>query len=487
MSSQHIHQAIILGAGYGGLGQGAQLVRDGIDDFLILEKSTAIGGVWRDNTYPGAACDTQTPIYCYSYFLHLSATKMYAGQPELLQYLHDLAAEYELDNRIRLGHDVVAAAWDEHDKVWSLRTEDGVEFRCRAFIPAWGQLSAPQIPDLPGASCFEGTRFHSARWRHDIRFAGARVASIGNAASAVQYIPALAPLVAHLTVFQRSANYILPRDQRAFTDIERARFAASPATYREMREEIHSFREDGFTRTRLGTSDARAGADQARAHLFAQVADPQLRADLTPDYEFGCKRILRSDDYYPALTRENVDLVSAPIEAITSSGVRTSDGVDHAVDIIIYGTGFQSQSFQGQLRINGRGGITLDERWGNSPEAHLGITVDGFPNMFLVYGPNTNLNHNSVVTMLEAQHRYIASCVQHLGDDPKNVLEVDPVTLRVFNERVQDELKSSAFSADCSSWYKNADGRVINNWCGTADEYHTVTDTIELSDFGIRV
>ncbi|MBF4476668.1 flavin-containing monooxygenase [Rhodococcus rhodochrous] len=487
MSTDHIYNAIILGAGFGGLGQAAQFRRDGIDDFIILEKASDIGGVWRDNTYPGAACDTQTPIYCYSYFLHLSATKMFAGQDELWAYLHDLVDAFELSDKLRLGREVVAAQWDEADGIWTLDTSQGQRFRCRVFVPAWGQLSTPSIPTLPGIDNFTGVWFHSARWRHDVDLTGARVASVGNAATAVQYVPELARTVSALAIFQRSANYILPRNQHEFTADERKLFLTDPDSYRKVRSDIHKLREDGFARTRLGTTQAQEGAQQALAHLTAQVPDPELRAKLIPDYDFGCKRILRSDDYYPTLTRDNVELITDRIESITPAGIRTADGREREFDVIVFATGFKSQAFQGDLRIVGRDGVTLDERWGNTPEAYLGMSVDGFPNMFLVYGPNTNLNHNSVVTMLEAQHRYIASCVHYLRADPARRLEVDPEVLRSFNTRVQEELEQSAFSASCTSWYKNADGKIINNWCGTVEEYHAETEKLLLADYGIRV
>lgn len=485
MTTGHIYDAIIIGAGYGGLGQGAKLRRDGIDDFLILEKGEDLGGVWRDNTYPGAACDTQSVIYCYSYFLHLHVTRMFAGQPELLGYLRDLAEEFGLNERLRLSHAVTESVWDDDEAVWVVRTDRGEQFRARAFIPAWGQLSTPLIPDFPGASDFRGEAFHSARWRHDLDLAGKRVASIGAAATAVQYVPELAAIAATLTVFQRSANYILPRDQKVFTEEETAAFVADPDAYRAVRQDIHEFREAGFERVRLHSAASQEGVCLAMEHLTTQVPDPQLRGKLIPDYEYGCKRVLRSDDFYPALTRTNVELVTEPIAEFTSTGIRTSDGSERDFDVVIYATGFASQAFQAGMRVVGRDGITLDERWGIDPEAHLGITVDGFPNMFLVYGPNTNLNHNSVVTMLEAQHAYISQCVRYLAHGQGRRLEVEHDVLRSFVERVQTELAESAYASDCSSWYKNSAGRVINNWSGTVEEYRELTRCVALTDFGV--
>ncbi|MDQ0029924.1 flavin-containing monooxygenase [Arthrobacter bambusae] len=482
-TNDHIYNALIIGAGFGGLGQGAQFVQEGIEDFVILERGNDVGGVWRENTYPGAACDTQALVYCYSYFLNLKVSRMFAGQEELQGYLRSMVEEFGLGKHIHFGQNITATDWDQERRLWTVHTADGSQFLTRSVVGAWGQLNEPNIPNFPGTETFEGVAFHSAKWRHDLDLTGKRVASIGSAATAVQYVPEVAKIASNLTVFQRSANYILPRDQYIFSAEESARFQEDPDTYRQLRQEIHEFREAGFERTRRHTAASEEGVELARQHLEAQVSDPELRAKLTPDYDFGCKRILRSDDFYPALTRENVELVTEAITEITPRGLRTADGVEHGFDVIIYATGFKSHAFMGSMRVTGRDGIGLAERWGNSPEAYLGITVDNFPNLFLVYGPNTNLNHNSVVSMLEAQHRYIAQAVKYLAADESRVLEVDREVVEKFNAHVQEELQKSAFSSECSSWYKNEDGRVINNWSGTVEEYRGHTHDLQLDDY----
>lgn len=482
-TNDHIYSAIIIGAGFGGLGQGAQFAQEGIEDFLILERGNDVGGVWRENTYPGAACDTQALVYCYSYFLNLKVTRMFAGQEELQGYLRSMVEEFGLGKHIHFGQNITATQWDQDRRLWTVHTADGAEFLTRSVVAAWGQLNEPNIPDFPGTETFEGVAFHSSKWRHDLDLTGKRVASIGSAATAVQYVPEVAKIASNLTVFQRSANYILPRDQYIFTEEESARFQENPDAYRQLRQEIHEFREAGFERTRRHTAASEEGVGLARQHLETQVSDPELRAKLTPDYDFGCKRILRSDDFYPALTRENVELVTEAITEFTPRGLRTADGVEHEFDVIIYATGFKSHAFMGSMRVSGRDGIGLDERWGNAPEAYLGITVDNFPNLFLVYGPNTNLNHNSVVSMLEAQHRYIAQAVQYIAADESRFLEVDRAVVEKFNAYVQEELQTSAFSSECSSWYKNEDGRVINNWSGTVEEYRAHTHDLRLDDY----
>lgn len=477
-----IYDCIILGTGYGGLGMGAQLVRDEQKDFLILEAADEVGGVWRDNTYPGAACDTQALIYCYSYFLNLGVSRMFAGQDEMQGYLKALAKEFNLYDHIKFNHRITNAEWKEDLKAWEIEA-NGETYYGRVFVGAWGQLSKPKVPIFPNREAFQGVQFHSAEWNHDVDLAGKKVAVIGNAASAVQLVPEVAKVAEKLSVFQRSANYILPRNQVIFTDEELKEFQENPDSYRAIRQEIHEVREEGFDRTRKGTDSAAEGVEQAMEHLRSQVNDPELVEKLTPTFAFGCKRILRSDDFYPTFNRDNVELITAGIEKFTETGIRTDDGAEHDFDVVIYATGFYSQEFQGDLPIAGRDGVDLRERWGNSPEAYLGMSVDGFPNFFMLYGPNTNLNHHSVVAMLEAQDRYISQAVAYLRENPEAALDVKKNVIDEFNTRIQKDLEASAFSADCSSWYKNEEGRVINNWSGNVAEYYELTDKLELNDY----
>ena len=483
-TTAHTHAALIIGAGYGGLGMAAQLRRQGIDDFVVLEKSDRIGGVWRDNIYPGAACDTQSHIYCFSFLLNLRVSRMYAEQPELLAYAHALVDTFGLAPHLRFDAEVVAATWNDSDGVWDVECADGRRFRARVLIPAWGQLGAPSIPDFPGIEDFRGTWFHSARWPEGLDLVGKRVASVGSAASAVQYVPRVADAAERLVVFQRSANYILPRNQIVFDEQQLDTFESDPEVFRASRDAIHRMREDGFARVTRGSDDNSAAVAEFFAHLDAHVTDPELRAKLVPDYEYGCKRILRSDDYLPALARDNVEVETERIERIEPHAIVTADGRRHEVDVIVMGTGFRSQAFHDRIVITGRSG-TLSDRWGDAPEAYLGMAVDGFPNMFMIYGPNTNLNHNSVVSMMELQQDYIVRALRALEGRPGAVLEVRPEPLRAFVERVQDELNSTAFVSDCSSWYKNADGRVINNWSGTVDDYRLATSSLELHHYAL--
>lgn len=474
MTDTHV-RTLILGAGFGGLGMGAQLVRDGDGDFLILDRNADIGGVWRDNAYPGAACDTEAHLYCYSFHPHLRVSRMYAGRDELLGYLDRLADAYGLREHLRLGAELVSAGWDGAARLWRFTLRSGEHLTATYFVTAWGQLNRPATPAFPGLDSFKGRHFHSAAWDSSVALAGKRVASIGNAASAVQYVPEIAPEVAHLTVFQRSANWIMPRNQKIFTPAELDAFEADPALYEASRHDLHAFREHGFRRTQSGTDEQAEGIATARAHLEAQVPDPALRAKLTPDYEFACKRILRSDDYYPALGRPNVSLETRAIQGFYEDGIVTADGGRQAFDVVVFGTGFESQAFHGDLAVTGASGESLSAAWADGAEAYLGICVPDFPNMFMIYGPNTNLNHNSIITMLEIQQHYVIEAM-HAADQRHAALSADPAVSRTYNEALQAAMASSAFSSGCSSWYKNERGKVINNWSGTVDEYRAAVE-----------
>ncbi|GLK91131.1 flavin-containing monooxygenase [Pseudomonas turukhanskensis] len=474
------YDIVILGAGFGGLGMAAQLKMQGIDNFIILERGNRIGGVWRDNAYPGAACDTESHLYCYSFYPHLRVSKMYADRDELLRYMDTLAEHYALMPHIKLGSELTQARWDETAQHWAFELADGARLQGRFFVPAWGQLNKPAIPAFKGLDNFAGQYFHSAQWPADAQLAGKKVASIGAAASAVQYVPEVAKEAAHLTVFQRSANWIMPRNQMVFSQQQLDAYSAQPELFHESRRDLHAFRENGFARTRHGTDAQQEGIKLASAHLAGQVPDLTLRAKLTPDYEFACKRILRSDDYYPALTRSNVSLETTAVDHFVPEGIVDKNGALHEFDVVIFGTGFESQAFQGDLEVIGRKGRTLHERWQSGAEAYLGMTVPGFPNMFMIYGPNTNLNHNSIITMLEIQQRYIIEAVQHLDGQAADVRDD---AFNAYNDALQANMQSSAFSSDCSSWYKNAAGKVINNWSGTVEEYRALANHWHADDY----
>lgn len=464
-------EVLIVGAGYSGLGMGAQLARRGRRRFVILEKAGGIGGTWRDNTYPGAACDTESPLYCYDFAPHLTLSSMFAGQEELLGYARQLVVDFDLAEHLRFEVEATSARWEEETETWLVASADGRAFRARWLVTAWGQLNRPSIPDIPGLDDYRGVAFHSARWRHDIDLGGLRVASIGNAASAVQYIPEIAPVVGSLDVYQRSPNWIIPRGQFSFPEEERAQHVADPESFFRLKHALHREREAQHGRTIPGTEPAAAFMEIARQHLERQVPDATLRARLTPDYPMACKRILRTDDYYPALMRANVELVTDPIARFDAEGIVTGDGCRRSYDVVIFGTGFDARSFLGGTTVSGRGGIDLREVWGDTPRAYSGLSIPSFPNMFLLYGPNTNLGHNSVIGMIQVQQEHIIDAIDFADEAGAAAIEVRDDVAEQFDEEVVRRLSASAWAANCNSWYKNAAGRVVNNWYGTVEEY----------------
>ena len=461
----------ILGAGVSGLCMGIQLIEAGIESFAIFEKSQDVGGTWLDNSYPGSGCDVPSHLYSFSFEPNPEWSRAFSPQPEIQRYLRRCAEKYDLLTRIRFGTEIAGARFDEHAGLWRIRTSTGEEITAKALVSGLGQLNRPHVPDLPGLASFEGTSFHSARWDHQHDLAGERVAVIGNGASALQFIPEIAKTAQRVTVFQRSANWVIPRNDRRFSEADKARFRRHPLLVRALRAFIWSMLEIRFLAFLRESWFSRRMTRMATAYLHAQVSDPVLRAKLTPDYPIGCKRILISDDYYQALVRPNVEVVSEPIERVTRDAVVTTDGVARPADTIVFGTGFETTGFLAPLAIEGLGGAKLDEVWREGAEAHLGVTVAGFPNLFLLYGPNTNLGHNSIIFMIECQVGYAVQCIAELRKRRASWLDVRRDVMDRYNQRLQAALAKTTWTAGCSSWYKTASGKVVNNWSGFTTDY----------------
>ena len=480
--SDHSEIAII-GAGLGGIGMGIRLKDEGKDDFVLLEKTGRVGGTWRDNTYPGAACDVQSHLYWFSFDDQPDWSRVYPFQAEILANIERLVDRHGLLPHIRFNAELAAAHWDDAASLWRLSLKDGRELTASTVITAWGQLNRPSTHGIEGVEDFRGDWFHSARWNHDVKLEGRRVASIGNGPSAAQFIPEVAAVAGHLTVFQRSPNYVVPRLDRPYTDEERQFFLDDPARLYESREGYYQEHETWHGAMRQGTPTAAEFGRVAREHLEAQVADPALRERLWPSYPVGCKRLVISDDFLPAMARPNVTLVTDRIERIEKNGVRTVDGVLHEVDAIVYGTGFDTLQFLSAGDVVGRGGRSLREAWRDIPEAYLGMAVAGFPNFFMLYGPNTNLGHNSILLMLEAQYGYVLQAIQAIDDNDGRPLDVKPDALAAFNQRLQDDLRGSSWAGSCLSWYKTADNRITNNWSGSVEDYKARTAQLELQHY----
>ncbi|KQW66495.1 hypothetical protein ASE17_05445 [Phenylobacterium sp. Root77] len=455
----------ILGAGFAGLCMGLQLKAQGESSFVILEKADRVGGTWRENIYPGAGCDIPSHLYSYSFAPNPDWPEVYSAQPDILAYIEGVVDRHELGDHIRFGAEVTGAVWDEAAGCWTIDLADGSSVTAQAFVTAWGQLNRPKAPPIEGRESFAGRAFHSAQWDASIDLAGKRVAVIGNGASAIQFVPEIAKVAGRLTLFQRSPNWIVPRMNRPYTPEEKAQFRARPELMEKVRSEIFQMAEDRLIAKRNGTAPVEE-VPIPLAHLNAQVADPELRAKLTPDYEVGCKRVLISNDFYPALTRPNVELVTEAITRMTPQGVVDQTGRLHEADVVIYATGFETKSFAGETAIHGVGGVTLAQAWKSGPEAYLGISVSGFPNLFMLYGPNTNLGHNSIIYMIEAQVGYV---LQALAQD--RPVSVNSDVQAAYNDKIQAELAHTPWAGTCTSWYKTPEGKILNNWPGSAQAY----------------
>ncbi len=465
----HLRVAVV-GGGFGGIGTAIMLKRDGIEDFLVFERADDLGGTWRDNSYPGCACDVPSNLYSFSFAPNPEWSRSFSGQAEIWAYLRRCVDRFEVGPYLRYGHEVLAARWDDTARHWVVETSHGT-WTADVLVNAAGPLHEPSVPALPGADSFAGTVFHSARWDHDHDLTGRNVAVIGTGASAIQFVPRIAPRVGSLTLFQRTAPWIVRRGDRALTRFEHALYRTVPLAQKIVRTAIFLGQEAtavGFVRPRLG----KVAEIVARAHLRKQVKDPELRARLTPPYAMGCKRVLRSDDYYPALLRDNVDLVSDGIAEIRPHGIVTKDGTEHPVDTIIYGTGFHVTDSPIADRISGRDGRTLAEAWKGSPEAYLGTSVAGFPNLFLLLGPSTGLGHTTVLHILESQFAYLRGALRHVADTGVAAFEPSPAAQQAFIDDVDRRMRTTVWSTGgCTSWYIDRTGRNSVIWPSFASAF----------------
>jgi cation diffusion facilitator CzcD-associated flavoprotein CzcO len=445
-----------VGSGFSGLAMAIALLRAGRRDFVILERAGELGGTWRDNTYPGCACDVPSHLYSFSFALNPDWSTTYSGQAEIFDYLRQVAVREGVLPFLRFGCALREARWDEEAGRWTLETSRGA-LSARILVAATGALCEPLIPKLPGLGGFRGKLFHSSAWDHDHELRGERVAVIGTGASAIQFVPQIQPKLGRLYLFQRTPPWIVPRVERPVTQLERALYRRVPTAQRLMRNAIFWQRElyaHLFLRERLSWIIELG----ARLHLRRQVRDPALRARLTPGYSPGCKRILRSNDYYPALTRPNVELVCEGISEVRERAILTSDGKAREIDTLILGTGFRATDYPVSELLRGRDGRLLSERWAGSPRALRGTMVAGFPNLFLLLGPNTGLGHNSVMVMVEAQVGYILQALAHLG--PRGALEARPEAQQAWNEEVDRRMRGTVWAdGGCQSWYLDHTGR----------------------------
>ena len=475
---------VIIGSGFGGLGMAIELKRAGFDNLVLLEKGDDIGGVWRENTYPGAGCDIPSPYYSFSYEPNPDWPMRFSLRADILGYMRRTADKYGITPHIRFNAEVTGAAFDADRGQWRVETSGGAVYEAAVLIPAVGQLSRPALPSIPGRDSFAGKPFHSALSDHDHDLTGKRVAVIGTGACAIQFVPQIQPKVAHLTLFQRSAPYVVPKADTVYRRWQRSIYRRLPRTQLAERAFFWGLCEFATIGLKDDNAITKIVTWTSKALRAKQIKDPALRAKLTPDYPAGCKRVLFASNYYPALARPNVHVETNRITEITPTGVSTSDGVAHDVDVIIYATGFATTEFLGPMKVHGLAGRDLRETWSTGARAYYGMAVPGFPNMFLMYGPNTNLGCGSIIYMLERQARYIRQAVSHLAATGSSYVDVRRDVADRFDTEVQRRLSRSVWST-CSSWYREASGRVSTNWPGLVSEYHRRTRTLDPRDYQV--
>jgi cation diffusion facilitator CzcD-associated flavoprotein CzcO len=452
------YDVAIVGSGFSGLGMAIRLKQQGNHDFVVLERDSDVGGTWHANTYPGCACDVPSHLYSFSFAPNPSWSQTYSRQPEIRDYLRRCADDFGIREHVRLNTNVEEAAWNEDERRWEIETSNG-SFGARVLVAGMGPLTEPKIPAIPGLDDFEGEIWHSARWNHDYDLRGKRVASVGTGASAIQYVPAIQPDVERLHVFQRTPPWIVPHTNRPTTALERRLYRRSPGLQQLVRRGIYWGRESlvvGFVkRPRLMKLLERV----ARRHMQSAIADPELRRRVTPDYTIGCKRILPSNAWYPALAADNVELVTCGLSEVRANSVVDADGTEREVDAIVFGTGFQVTEMPAAKLLRGRGGRRLSEVWGGSPKAYRGTTVPGFPNFFMLLGPNTGLGHGSMVHMVESQIAYVLDALRTLDERDAATVEVRPEALERYNADIDARMEGTVWSTGCVSWYQDAEGR----------------------------
>jgi len=478
-------EVAIVGAGFSGLAMGAALQDAGIDDFVILERAGDIGGTWRDNAYPGCACDVPSHLYSFSFAPNPDWSSTFSPQAEIQAYLRKVARERGLFAKTRLDCELQRASWDAHSQRWVLQTSQGT-IAARVLVAAAGPLSSPSVPKVPGLERFTGTVFHSAAWNHEHDLSGERVAVVGTGASSIQFVPQIQPAVAKLYVFQRTPPWIMPRRARRLTRLERALYRRSPAAQRAMRDGIYWARElyaIPLIRASLSPITRRMGLANIRRH----VHDPALRERITPAYAPGCKRVLISSDYLPSLSKPNVEVVAGGVEEVRQRSVVTSAGLEIAVDTIIFGTGFHVTDVPIAACIIGASGETLRDAWAGGMEAYLGTAVAGFPNLFFLLGPNTGLGHTSVVLMAEWQAAYVAQAVVHMRRRGLAELEVRRPAQAVWNRQVQRRMRNTVWLAGgCSSWYLDSHGRNTTLWPDFTFRFRTAVRRFQPQDYDGR-
>ncbi len=479
-------QVLIIGSGFAGLGMAIKLREAGIEDFQILERGSDVGGTWRDNHYPGCACDVQSHLYSFSFEPNPDWTRMFARQPEIRAYLEKCASKYDLRRHIVFGANVRNARYDEAAAVWTVTTEDGRSFNGNVLVSGMGGLSNPAMPNVKGLEKFNGKAFHSAHWDHSYDLTGKKVAVIGTGASAIQFVPQLQKVAGQVDLYQRTAPWIMPKPDREIGQIERVLYRKFPVLQNAYRTAIYWMLESRVLGFAVNPKLMSMVEGIARGHIKKQIKDPALRAKVTPDYTIGCKRILISNDYYPALAQENVEVITDAIAEVRGNSIVDSNGVERKVDAIIYGTGFKAQDPMPRGTVFGKGGIDLLDAWKHGPEAYLGLSVAGFPNFFMLVGPNTGLGHNSMVFMIESQVAYVMDALKTMKAKNLRAVDVKPDAQVTFNKGIQGQLSKTVWTSGCKSWYVDANGKNTTLWPGFTFVYRGKTRRFKTGQYHLE-
>jgi cation diffusion facilitator CzcD-associated flavoprotein CzcO len=478
MAEQRAPSIAVVGGGFAGVGAAVMLRRAGYDDVVVFERADRVGGVWHHNTYPGAACDIPSHLYEYSFAPNPRWSRRFAPQAEIQAYVEDVARRFGVIDRIRTGTEVTRAEWDGERNRWVVETTAGTH-EADVLLTACGQLSVPSVPPLPGLDGFDGPAFHTAEWRSDVDLTGKRVAVVGTGCSAIQTVPAIHPIVDHIEVYQRSPGWTIPKMDFAYSERAQRLFERFPIVQRIDRALAAGFFEIGMsamTRHRWILGPFRA---VARRQINKAIKDPELRRKVTPADEVGCKRIMLTDDWYPTLAQPNVDVITDAIAEVTPHGVRTADGVERPADVIVLATGFKTHGFVAPMEIAGAGGRTLHEAWGGVPRAFLGLTVPGFPNMFLLYGPNTNGGSGSVIDVIESGMAHVLEAVRRLERTGARAIEVRPEAADEFDRELREALSQTVWHTGCTNWYVDENGNDPNQWPWSWSEYRRRTATVD--------
>jgi cation diffusion facilitator CzcD-associated flavoprotein CzcO len=480
-------RVLVIGAGFGGLGLAIKLEEQGHHDFLVIERGSDVGGTWRDNTYPGAACDVPSQLYSFSFALNPDWSRSFSPQPEIQEYLRRVAEDSTVLDRFRFDTTVEDAAWDDTAQMWRVRTSAGTT-SADVLVSAAGALSDPKMPDLEGIETFQGEVFHTACWNHDYDLTGRRVAVIGTGASAIQVVPEIAGRVARLDVYQRTAPWVMPRRDRAYSAFERFAFRHVPGVQRLYRSAIYWARETFVPAFTVNPKIAAPAKQASLRNIERGISEPALRARVTPTFEIGCKRILISNDWYPALDRDNVELVTDGIDKVTGSSIVTRDGVEREIDALVVATGFHTTDLPIAEHITGRTGETLARHWDREGmSAYKGATTHGFPNLFFIVGPNTGLGHSSMVFMIESQIAYILDALRTMADRGIATVEPKPRAQERWDRDIQRRMKKTVWSAGgCSSWYLDAHGRNVTLWPRTTFVFRRLTRRFDLHQYDAR-